>query len=76
MTSSSLKPSFCSRFWSSALRSKPLGQPSGIAPRTNSDEGLVRRLGLFDLVLIGIGASIGAGIFVVTGTVAHDAGPG
>jgi APA family basic amino acid/polyamine antiporter len=27
-------------------------------------------------VLLGIGASIGAGIFVVTGTVARDAGPG
>lgn len=38
--------------------------------------GLVRRLGLFDLILLGIGASIGAGIFVVTGTVAADAGPG
>ena len=31
---------------------------------------------MFDLILIGIGASIGAGIFVVTGTVARDAGPG
>ncbi len=38
--------------------------------------GLSRRLGLADLILLGIGASIGAGIFVVTGTVAHDAGPG
>lgn len=37
---------------------------------------LVRRLGLLELILIGIGASIGAGIFVITGTVAHDAGPG
>lgn len=36
----------------------------------------MRRLGVFDLILIGIGASIGAGIFVVTGTVARDAGPG
>nr|GLL40761.1 cationic amino acid transporter 9, chloroplastic [Ipomoea trifida] len=33
-------------------------------------------MGLFDLLLLGIGASIGAGIFVVTGTVAHEAGPG
>jgi APA family basic amino acid/polyamine antiporter len=31
---------------------------------------------LFDLILLGVGASIGAGIFVVTGTVARDAGPG
>ncbi|GFQ06548.1 cationic amino acid transporter 9 chloroplastic [Phtheirospermum japonicum] len=72
MTSSSL-PSFHSRFWSSALRKKPLSPASDT---TVSGEGLVRRLGLFDLILIGIGASIGAGIFVVTGTVARDAGPG
>lgn len=47
--------------------------------RVNSDssqEGLVRRLGLFDLILLGIGASLGAGIFVITGTVAKEAGPG
>lgn len=51
--------------------------PSDAFPtRTNSGEGLVRRLGVIDLVLLGVGASIGAGIFVVTGTVARDAGPG
>ncbi|KAL3651126.1 Cationic amino acid transporter 9, chloroplastic [Castilleja foliolosa] len=72
MTPSSL-PSFQSRFWSSALRKKSLSPASNTAV---SGEGLIRRLSLFDLVLIGIGASIGAGIFVVTGTVAHDAGPG
>lgn len=68
-------PSFFSTFCSSALRAKPLSNSSddvGI----NSGEGLVRRLGPFDLILLGIGASIGAGIFVVTGTVARDAGPG
>ncbi|GAB4844293.1 Cationic amino acid transporter 9, chloroplastic [Ancistrocladus abbreviatus] len=72
----------CSTFWASARRSKPLDPHSpsgggGVAVRTISgdDEGLIRRLGLFDLILIGIGASIGAGIFVVTGTVARDAGP-
>ncbi|KAL6499448.1 Cationic amino acid transporter 9, chloroplastic [Orobanche hederae] len=71
--SSSSKLSCYSRFWSSALRSKPIA----LASDTDiSGEGLVRRLGLFDLILIGIGASIGAGIFVVTGTVARDAGPG
>lgn len=36
----------------------------------------MRGLGLTDLILIGIGASIGSGIFVITGTVARDAGPG
>ncbi|GAB2217099.1 hypothetical protein Droror1_Dr00000260 [Drosera rotundifolia] len=62
-------------FWASARRTKPLNPGDGAAVRTNGGDGLVRRLGLFDLVLIGIGASIGAGIFVVTGTVAKDAGP-
>uniref|UniRef100_A0A7N1A453 Uncharacterized protein n=1 Tax=Kalanchoe fedtschenkoi TaxID=63787 RepID=A0A7N1A453_KALFE len=75
------QPSFCSNFWSSALRAKPLytsssSSSSGDSSPSNSGEELVRRLGLFDLILIGIGASIGAGIFVVTGTVARDAGPG
>ncbi|KAG8391540.1 hypothetical protein BUALT_Bualt01G0198300 [Buddleja alternifolia] len=78
MTSSSSpsNSSYFSHFWTSALRSKPLAPPSDTAVSVNSGDGLVRRLGLFDLILIGIGGSIGAGIFVVTGTVAHDAGPG
>ncbi|XP_061995595.1 cationic amino acid transporter 9, chloroplastic isoform X1 [Rosa rugosa] len=65
--------SIWSHFWSSATRTKPLSD-SGI--RTSSGDGLVRTLGMFDLILLGVGASIGAGIFVVTGTVARDAGPG
>ncbi|KAI3449060.1 hypothetical protein Pfo_005725 [Paulownia fortunei] len=78
MTSSysSSTSSFFSRFCSSALRSKPLSPAVDTAVLTSSGDGLVRRLGLFDLILLGIGASIGAGIFVVTGTVARDAGPG
>ncbi|XP_034205787.1 cationic amino acid transporter 9, chloroplastic isoform X2 [Prunus dulcis] len=75
-TTSSASSSCWSHFWSSALRTKPLGSPLEVAVRTNSGDGLVRRLGMFDLILLGVGASIGAGIFVVTGTVAHDAGPG
>ncbi|KAL0379742.1 UNVERIFIED_CONTAM: Cationic amino acid transporter 9, chloroplastic [Sesamum angustifolium] len=75
-SSSMSTPSCRSRFWSSALRSKPLAPAPDTAVRAESGDGLVRRLGLFDLILLGIGASIGAGIFVVTGTVAHDAGPG
>ncbi|KAJ4950122.1 hypothetical protein NE237_026954 [Protea cynaroides] len=75
--SSSSSSSWFGNFWSSALRSKPLtGSSSDTHVRTTSGEALVRRLGLFDLILLGIGASIGAGIFVVTGTVARDAGPG
>ncbi|PIN22789.1 Amino acid transporter, partial [Handroanthus impetiginosus] len=72
MTSSS--SSFFSRFCSSALRSRPISTAVDTAVRRN--DGLERRLGPFDLILLGIGASIGAGIFVVTGTVARDAGPG
>ncbi|GFS35564.1 cationic amino acid transporter 9 [Actinidia rufa] len=75
-SSSSPSPSCFSNFWSSALRTKTLPPQSETSGRVVSGDGLVRRLGLFDLVLLGIGASIGAGIFVVTGTVAHDAGPG
>ncbi|KAL2251609.1 cationic amino acid transporter 9, chloroplastic [Sesamum indicum] len=75
-SSSSSASSFFSRFWSSALRSKPLSPAVETSVRTSSGDGLVRRLGLLDLILLGIGASIGAGIFVVTGTVARDAGPG
>ncbi|KAK9274286.1 hypothetical protein L1049_019100 [Liquidambar formosana] len=70
---SSSSPDF-SHFWSSALRAKTLAS-SDTSVRANFGDGLVRRLGLIDLILIGVGASIGAGIFVVTGTVARDAGP-
>lgn len=78
LSSSSSPPTSCfNHFWSSALRAKPLAPPSSeTSVRTNSGQGLIRRLSLFDLILLGIGASIGAGIFVVTGTVARDAGPG
>ncbi|CAH9123416.1 unnamed protein product [Cuscuta epithymum] len=65
-----------SRFYTAARRSKNIAPPSTTSIRTGDGGGLVRRLSLFDLLLLGIGASIGAGIFVVTGTVAHDAGPG
>ena len=43
---------------------------------SSSREALQRRLGVIDLILLGIGASIGAGIFVVTGSIANDTGPG
>src|ERR1700730_632693 len=38
--------------------------------------GLKRALGALDLTLLGIGAIIGAGIFVMTGVGAREAGPG
>ncbi|XP_057531705.1 cationic amino acid transporter 9, chloroplastic [Amaranthus tricolor] len=72
--SSSSSSSWFSHFCESARRTKPL-VPNSSEVRTNSGDGLIRRLGLFDLILLGVGASIGAGIFVVTGTVARDAGP-
>ncbi|RZC86686.1 hypothetical protein C5167_030036 [Papaver somniferum] len=75
--SGSSSQSWFSNFSSSALRVKTLnGFPPSGSSSSSSNEGLIRRLGLFDLILLGIGASIGAGIFVVTGTVARDAGPG
>ncbi|PKU59851.1 cationic amino acid transporter 9, chloroplastic isoform X1 [Dendrobium catenatum] len=77
-TSAAFSPSssgsFFSSFCTSALRRKSHLRSDEV--HTNYGEGLVRGLGLFELLLLGIGASIGAGIFVVTGTVARDAGPG
>ncbi|XP_022958906.1 cationic amino acid transporter 9, chloroplastic-like [Cucurbita moschata] len=76
-SSSSSSSSFFSHFCSSALRTKPSNSPYDVfSNRINSGEGLIRRLGVIDLILIGVGASIGAGIFVITGTVARDTGPG
>ncbi len=45
------------------------------APDSTHDVGLVRNLGLFDITMIGVGAMIGAGIFVLTGIAAGTAGP-
>lgn len=49
-------------------RSEPGGAPKGTV-------GLVRDLGLFDITMVGVGAMIGAGIFVLTGIAAGAAGP-
>ncbi len=55
----------------SLMRTKPLS-PTDI----HCDTGLRRCLGAFDLTLLGIGAIIGAGIFVLTGlAAATQAGP-
>ncbi|MBL3649120.1 branched-chain amino acid transporter BcaP [Bacillus vallismortis] len=43
---------------------------------TSGEKSLKRELGAFDLTLLGIGAIIGTGIFVLTGTGAVTAGPG
>lgn len=42
----------------------------------NAEKNLERSLGVWDLILLGVGASIGSGIFVITGVAALDAGPG
>jgi basic amino acid/polyamine antiporter, APA family len=38
-------------------------------------QGLVREMGLFNALSIGVGAMVGAGIFVLSGTAAQEAGP-
>ncbi len=48
---------------------------TGQANNKNIDVGLSRDLKLFDITMIGIGAMIGAGIFVLTGIAAGEAGP-
>src|SRR5688572_26750273 len=53
-------------------RIKPLDQILETAER----KGLVRQLGWFQLMMLGIGAIIGTGIFVLTSVAAQKAGPG
>ncbi len=55
-------------FW----RVKPLDQILATAEK----KALVRQLGAFQLTLLGIGAIIGTGIFVLTAVAANKAGPG
>ncbi|MHC3381455.1 amino acid permease [Haloarcula sp. H-GB5] len=45
-------------------------------PGHSHNEDLARDLSVFDITMIGIGAMIGAGIFVLTGLAAGQAGPG
>ena len=55
----------------SLLRTKPLSRILGQAAQ--KEGGLKRVLGAMDLTAIGVGAIIGAGIFVLTGTAAKEA---
>jgi amino acid transporter/nucleotide-binding universal stress UspA family protein len=48
---------------------------AGKTPKTGQKVTLIRSLGCFDATMIGVGAMIGAGIFVLTGMAAGEAGP-
>lgn len=55
------------------FRTRSVGQ---LAAQSQGEHGLRRILGLFELILLGIGAVVGTGIFVITGIAASDyAGP-
>jgi basic amino acid/polyamine antiporter, APA family len=61
--------------WEKAMlfqRVKPLDKILEVAEK----KGLKRQLGAFDLTMLGIGAIIGTGIFVLTSVAANKAGPG
>ncbi len=65
---SSHNTSFIYKLYKTAFTTKKLIQ-------RNESENLIRKLNKFDLTLLGVGASIGAGIFVLTGIAAKMAGP-
>ena len=43
-----------------------------LSREANSSKGLIRSMGAFQLILLGIGAIIGGGVFVLTGTAAFN----
>ena len=51
-------------------------KPLDLILATASKRSLSRQLGAFDLTMLGIGAVIGTGIFVLTAVAANKAGPG
>ncbi|KAK9120898.1 hypothetical protein Syun_018515 [Stephania yunnanensis] len=66
-----------SKLWASARRVRDLNDFSPAQTLSvDEDAVMVRKFGAIDLVLLGVGATIGSGIFVLTGTVASTAGPG
>lgn len=62
-----------SKLWNKAFLKKPLA----ICVAEEREEKLERNLSLIDLLAIGIGGTVGSGVFVLAGLIAHDyAGPG
>ena len=61
--------------WQICLATKPLNLLMEEA-RETGEHSLKRTLGVFQLTALGVGAIIGAGIFVMVGLGAHYAGPG
>jgi APA family basic amino acid/polyamine antiporter len=52
-------------------------EESPLIGRNHDDHELHRHLSLFDLVCVGVGATVGSGVFVLIGLIAHtSAGPG
>ena len=51
-------------------------KPLDLILETAAKRSLTRQLNAFDLTMLGIGAVIGTGIFVLTAVAAHKAGPG
>ena len=54
-----------------------LKKPLSVCIAEEKEEKLERNLSLIDLLAIGIGGTVGSGVFVLAGLIAHDyAGPG
>ena len=63
----------CARIFKKAFLKKPIA----VCLAEEKDEKLERNLSLTDLLAIGIGGTVGSGVFVLTGLIARDyAGPG
>ncbi|HSY26543.1 MAG TPA: amino acid permease, partial [Burkholderiaceae bacterium] len=58
------------------LRTKPIGAMVAKGEGEQSGGGLQRTIGLFQLTMFGVGATIGSGIFVILGDAVPKAGPG
>ena len=70
-TSTTTSPSLLARM----LRTKPIENITEVAAELNGG-GLQRNISLFQLTMLGVGATIGTGIFVILGDAVPKAGPG